>query len=806
MILNTEQKKIIESDIKGHSLVKGVAGSGKTTVALYSAIHALNHYCRKNDKILIITYAKTLVEYLSVLYNKAMEENLIIPLFDNFEKKVEIKTIDSIILGLYFKIYKTRPIIISAYERRDYILRAIEYTKSRFSRVDILNKKYLNFIMEEIVWIKSCGIKELEEYLYIERIGRGSTESEGPMRLRKGSDTRSAIYSIMNQYDKYLKMNKRIDFKTLALEVLKGLEKGYKSDKYFKVIVDESQDLTKVQLEIIKKLYDEENKNSNLMMLADSSQSIYSHSWLSSNPFKSIGLDIVGKSKILSKNYRTTKQIALAAYSLIKKDESKLSNDISVKGNAIDVNGEIPIIKGFINIQKEAEYIANEINNNLKKDYKLNEIAIISRRSDILKEIRNKLFKLGVNANVLDKMKPNFDQESVKLITMHSIKGLEFKVIFLVGANEKVIPYFQSEDDKNNNDILALERRLFYVGMTRAKKKLYITYWGNPSRFIKDIDNSLVAYDSKKYFKKFYRVGFENYLFQNKLIDKMSSEEVVRQWALYEINKKLFYPIKNIDIEYEIQTFSIKGFADIVVYNDNNIPLIIGECKSHKESIKNYENQIKKYLEFTQGARYGFITNGIDTKLFRKKNNEILECSSLPKHIEIKKDDKILILRNLKNNKQYYINDNINNDELTVRNKFDENISPSCLSKLEVLGKVSAGNFKVVYEESLRDIVIPDEILEGSEDYFILEVDGDSMIKAGINKGDYVIVKKQNYAKNMDIVVAVLEDQATMKRFIDIGNQVILAPENDNYTPMQVNKEEIIINGVVTGHIANKIE
>lgn len=801
MILNTEQKKIIESDIKGHSLVKGVAGSGKTTVALYSAIHALNHYCKENDKILLITYAKTLVEYLSVIYDKAMKENLMIPLFDNFKDKVEIKTIDSIIWGLYIKIYGNRPDLVTTYEKREYTSRAIEDIKTTFPKTNILSREYTNFIMEEINWIKSCGIEEIEEYLHIERNGRGSGDSEGPMRLRKESNTRAAIYSVMNQYDKYLRINKKTDFKTIALDVRKRLKEGYKLEKYFKIIVDESQDLTKVQLEIIKEFYDEENKYSNLMMLADSAQSIYSHSWLSHNPFKSIGLDVIGKSKILSKNYRTTKQIALAAYSLMKKDESKLSNDISVKGNAIDVNGEVPVIKGFNNIEKEAEYIANEIKNNLNKDYKLNEIAIIARQGNILEEIKNKLSKLGVNATILNKTKPDFDGENVKLITMHSIKGLEFKVVFLVGANEKVIPYFQNEDDKKNKDILAIERRLFYVGMTRAKNKLYITYSDIPSQFIEDIDNSLVSYNNKECFKNFYRVGLENYLFQNKLVDKMGSEEVIRQWALSEINKKMFYPLKNIDIEYAIQTFSIKGFADIVVYDKNNEPHIIGECKSCKEEIKNHEKQLIKYLEFCASAKYGFITNGIQTKFYKKQNNKIVESLLLPKYTEIENNERTLILRDFKSNRQYYINADFES-EVEVKNSKSEVINSSNLSKLEVLGKVSAGSFKVAYEESLRDVVIPDEILENSKEYFILEVNGDSMIKAGIKRGDYVIIKKQNYANNMDMVIAVTEDEATLKKILDMGNKVMLIPENDNYSPMSVNKEDLFINGVVTGHIS----
>jgi len=87
--------------------------------------------------------------------------------------------------------------------------------------------------------------------------------------------------------------------------------------------------------------------------------------------------------------------------------------------------------------------------------------------------------------------------ESVKLMTMHTSKGLEFPVVFVVGAEEGSIPHQLSIDTHEAIDIEE-ERRLFYVGMTRAEKQLYLTYankrmkWGKleskmPSRFLREV-------------------------------------------------------------------------------------------------------------------------------------------------------------------------------------------------------------------------------------------------------------------------------------------------------------------------------
>ena len=91
--------------------------------------------------------------------------------------------------------------------------------------------------------------------------------------------------------------------------------------------------------------------------------------------------------------------------------------------------------------------------------------------------------------------------DAITLITLHQAKGLEFPVVFIVGLEEGLLPHSRSIDDP---DQMEEERRLFYVGMTRAKKRLYLTrvfrrvVWGNasparPSRFLTDIPQSLVS-------------------------------------------------------------------------------------------------------------------------------------------------------------------------------------------------------------------------------------------------------------------------------------------------------------------------
>ena len=89
-------------------------------------------------------------------------------------------------------------------------------------------------------------------------------------------------------------------------------------------------------------------------------------------------------------------------------------------------------------------------------------------------------------------------------------------------------------------------------------------------------------------------------------------------------------------------------------------------------------------------------------------------------------------------------------------------------------------------------------------DAFALTVTGDSMIGAGIDKGDTVIVNRQQSASNGDIVVAIIDEEATMKKFMPMGDSILLISENDKYEPIQMKKEDVLINGKVIGVLKSR--
>jgi repressor LexA len=104
-------------------------------------------------------------------------------------------------------------------------------------------------------------------------------------------------------------------------------------------------------------------------------------------------------------------------------------------------------------------------------------------------------------------------------------------------------------------------------------------------------------------------------------------------------------------------------------------------------------------------------------------------------------------------------------------------------SGLPVVGQVAAGQ-PVLAEENIEEYVPVPEIAGGDEGEFVLRVKGDSMVGAGIFEGDYVVVRPQETATDGEIVVALVEDEATVKRFFKEEDHVRLQPENDTLDPI----------------------
>ena len=118
--------------------------------------------------------------------------------------------------------------------------------------------------------------------------------------------------------------------------------------------------------------------------------------------------------------------------------------------------------------------------------------------------------------------------------------------------------------------------------------------------------------------------------------------------------------------------------------------------------------------------------------------------------------------------------------------------------KLYCIGKITAGVPILAHEDYDESFYINKSII-GSSECFMLKVRGSSMINAHILDGDYIIVRKQQACDEGDIIAALIDDEATVKRFGRLNGQPYLFPENDNFSPIPFNHENCKILGKVVG-------
>jgi len=117
---------------------------------------------------------------------------------------------------------------------------------------------------------------------------------------------------------------------------------------------------------------------------------------------------------------------------------------------------------------------------------------------------------------------------------------------------------------------------------------------------------------------------------------------------------------------------------------------------------------------------------------------------------------------------------------------------------IPIIGSIVAGS-PIYAEENFAGTLTIDKRLAKGRKLYALKVKGNSMIKAGIYDGDYIIARCQNMADNGEIVVALIGDDATVKRFYYKSGKVILHPENDKLSDMVYEPDEVLIQGKVVG-------
>lgn len=464
IFLHPSQRKLVNADYKGSVKVSGSAGTGKTVAAL----HRLRYLTQASDsKVLFTTFTNALSDNLTELCRK-----MDIPAIH-----YELCNIDKVVkdIAIQYSIIRPNTTVL------DYL--GEDKAKSLWSEVmeSQLSEFDEDFMASEYIEvIVSNNITELPQYMNILRAGRGKTIT------RK---QRQAVWQLCQAYEQLKQQRNVVDRLELFNRVANYLRE-HEIHLYTNVIADEFQDLSNPELRFLRALVKEGAND--LFLTGDPFQQIYVGRKVN---FTKAGINVRGKrSQKLKVNYRTTEEIKKMAVAVLKgasfddMDEGEENN----RGYVSLTHGDKPIYRIFNDANEEVEFIISCIRRLNGEGIALSEMCIAAPSLNLLKELQSHLHNEEIPFRKKDSTKQNA-KDGIFLCTLHSLKGLEYRVVILSGINERNLPAevpagdyrFQNKEEKEQQDIIQRNKSLLYVSLTRARNIAIMTGYGKESGLIK---------------------------------------------------------------------------------------------------------------------------------------------------------------------------------------------------------------------------------------------------------------------------------------------------------------------------------
>ncbi|MEM0465813.1 MAG: ATP-dependent helicase [Candidatus Pacearchaeota archaeon] len=469
---NDEQKKAIVSNEKRILCIAG-AGTGKTSVLTKRIEFLVKYRGVKSEKILAITFTKKAKEEMQKrLINLGIKTH--VETFNSFCEKI-LKKYGNIIYGKHVKVMNYEDKVISLNHVLSFlninINTAIDKYFSEFQKKNKEINDLYNIFMDDCFFILD----------YFKLKNKDIYDFSQDASFSKDKEISKIIYLICKNLKNYMNLYGFRDYTDQIIDCIKYFKENKNNIPYFyHILVDEYQDINSIQVELLDLLSPD-----NLFVVGDPRQSIFG--WRGSN-IKFI-LNFKDKYKdseviVLSKNYRSNNHIVKFMNACIKDLNFP---DIS---HSFENKKQISILN-FDNENQEFLFVIDKI---LKSKIPRNEIFILARTNRQINELSKIMKQMSIKHIVKTDETSNSiieTRDDITLATIHSIKGLEAEMVFLIGANEQNFPC--KTQDHPIIDLIKIEeynteeeeKRLFYVAISRAKNILYITYTGKkPTRFI----------------------------------------------------------------------------------------------------------------------------------------------------------------------------------------------------------------------------------------------------------------------------------------------------------------------------------
>lgn len=274
----------------------------------------------------------------------------------------------------------------------------------------------------------------------------------------------------------------------LVQQVIQSVENGsIPAGQYGAVLIDEGHDFQPEWLRLVVQMIDPQTQS--LLLLYDDAQNLYGAKKKKTFSFKSVGIQAQGRTTILKVNYRNTAEVLAVAYEFAKEfltttEAEDEDAPVLIQPQTAGRRGVKPELVHLPNFRQEAEHLVKRAKQFSERGTAWNEMAILYRSrfmgEQICQQFEQAQLPIEWVSRDSDSRNYNADAPSVKLITMHSSKGLEFPVVFVPGIG--FLPNSQSTPDE--------EARLLYVAMTRSVYRLVMTC-DRKSEFVTKVEAAL---------------------------------------------------------------------------------------------------------------------------------------------------------------------------------------------------------------------------------------------------------------------------------------------------------------------------
>jgi hypothetical protein len=459
VFLHPEQQQLVTRDYAGPARVSGSAGTGKTIVALHRAVHLARS--QPDARVLLATFTDALAHALRTKLKRLVGSE------PRLGERIDVHSLES----LAVRLHKAQIGPVQLATRQD-VKAAIKAASDAIPD----HRFALQFLLAE--WehvVDAWNLATWEEYRDVARLGR---------KTRLPEAQRSVLWSIFERALSELK-SKGLTTPSSVFTALASFFTGKETRPFDLAVVDEAQDLSISQLRFFAALGGD--RPNSLFFAGDIGQRIFQQpfSW------KSLGVDIRGRSRNLRVNYRTSHQIRQQADRLLGPEITDADGNREDRSDTVSVfNGPPPVIQVFAGESEEQMGVAEWLRQQSSAGILPHEFGVFVRSDRQLPRAEAALREAGLSFKILDDHVETASGH-VSISTMHLAKGLEFRAVVVMACDDEVVPLQERiesvGDDSDLQEVYETERHLLYVACTRARDQLLITSVEPASEFLDDL-------------------------------------------------------------------------------------------------------------------------------------------------------------------------------------------------------------------------------------------------------------------------------------------------------------------------------